>query len=101
MAEDSRGFTVIASVIKNTPAEKAGLKAGDIIYKVDSEDVTKLSSAKIAKKIKGQEKTVVNITVIRKGKEQEFKVERADINIPVVHGKMLEDNIRIYTNRVF
>lgn len=74
------------------PAEKAGLRAGDVILAVDGKDITKLSLMEAIGLIRGPRNTKVVLT-IRRGQEspQEFVVVRARIEIPVVTSKTLAD----------
>lgn len=58
-------LTVI-SPIKGSPAERAGIKAEDIIYKINNEESASLSVTEAVKKIKGKKGTSVEITVLRK-----------------------------------
>ncbi|MGC8780938.1 MAG: S41 family peptidase [Anaerolineae bacterium] len=76
----------------NQPAEKAGLKAGDIIVAVDGKDITKLSLLEAISLIRGPRDTKVVLT-IRRDQEQPFDVTvvRARIEIPVVETKTLAD----------
>ena len=62
----------------------AGIMAGDIVTKVNDEDVTKLKVGEISQKIRGEEGTTVKITVLRGDKEKEFSVVRAKIDNPSV-----------------
>lgn len=85
--------TVVVSTIKNTPAEKAGLKEGDILYKVDDEEVLGVDINIVSKKIKGPENTKVKLTLIRKGKEIEEEIIRKKVTVVNVESKILEDKI--------
>lgn len=87
------GYATITGVIKDSPAEDAGLQEGDIIYKVDGEDVTGEDLETIVSKIKGEEGTTVNLTVIRDGEEVEKEITRAKVDSPTVDSRMLDDNI--------
>lgn len=84
---------VIVAPIEGTPGEKAGVKSGDIIIKIDGEDVTKLNLTEAVNKIRGEEGSKVTLT-IRRGKEtKEFTIVRDNIKVHAVSGKMLDDNI--------
>jgi len=74
----------------NQPAEKAGLRPGDVIIAVDGKDITKLSLLEAISLIRGPRDTRVVLT-IRRGQEQPFDVTvtRARIEIPVVETKTL------------
>lgn len=73
------GDIIIFNVFPNTPAEKAGLKAGDIIMKVDNKDTVKMTSADIAEYIKYNSGDIVKITVNRGGENLTFKVSKDKI----------------------
>ena len=55
----------IATVYKDSPGEKAGLKVGDIFYKVDGEEIDGLDFEQIVSKIRGKKGTKVELTVLR------------------------------------
>jgi len=88
-------ITMISGVIAGTPAEEAGLLAGDQIYEVDGEDVTGLTSEEVVAKIKGEEGTTVVLTIYREGElnTKEFDIVRAKIESPTVTYKMYDDKI--------
>jgi hypothetical protein len=69
--KDGNGV-LVSEVVKDSPAEKAGLKAGDIITKVDSEDIE--NAGDLTATIRGYEpETKVSISVIRDGKKKKLK----------------------------
>ena len=74
----------VISVIDDSPAEQAGLRAGDLIEKIDDQDATKLTTSGAAKLIRGDEGTTVKLTVIRDGEEKEFTAKRTKIDNPSV-----------------
>lgn len=74
------GYVRVLRVLPDNPALKAGILAGDILYKVDGEEVYTLESDQIASKVRGEAGTEVAVTVIRDGKEKEFKMKRETIN---------------------
>jgi carboxyl-terminal processing protease len=79
--------------LKGTPADTAGLKAGDIFAKVDGEDVAGMSQLELAGKVRGPEGTTVVITVKRGEDLTDFTIIRAKITIPTVESRMLDNNI--------
>ena len=87
------GTIEVIETMKDSPAEKAGLLAGDYIISVDGEDVTPENANKMSNKIKGEEGTKVNLTIKRDGKEIEFEVERQKIEVSHINAEMLENNI--------
>ena len=87
------GASTISGVIKNSPAEAAGLMEGDIIYKVDGEDMTGLELDEVVSHIRGPEGTKVVLTLIRDGETIEFELTRAQVNTPTVESEMLDGGI--------
>jgi carboxyl-terminal processing protease len=77
-------YVVISEVYKGFPADLAGIKAGDLITKVDGVSLKGISSDKVSDRLKGNPGTDINVTVSRKGKETEFKMKREKIAIPPV-----------------
>lgn len=74
------GYVRVLRTLPDNPAREAGILAGDIFYKVDGEDVYSLSTEEISKKVRGEEGTEVEVTVVRDGKEKTFKMKRETIN---------------------
>ena len=79
-----KNLPTVIRTLKNNSAIKAGIMAGDIVTKVNDEDVKKLKVGEISQKIRGEEGTTVKITVLRGDKEKEFSVVRAKIDNPSV-----------------
>ena len=74
------GYVRVLRTLPDNPARKAGILAGDILYKVDGEEVYNLSSDEIAKKVRGEKGTEVTVTVVRDGEEKTFTMKREEIN---------------------
>ncbi len=91
--EISTKIITITRVFDNAPSSEAGLKAGDIIYKVADTDVTSMDVDNVVSLIKGTSGSKVKITVIRDGKELDFQVERREVIVPTVEHKMLDNQI--------
>lgn len=87
------GKITIVDVIDNTPAKEAGLKAGDIILKVNSVPTEGVSLDKIADKIRGKAGTKVVLTIKRENQVLTKEVIRREIKIKNVEYKMLDSNI--------
>ena len=83
---------VVDSTISGSPAEKVGIKGGDVILKVDGEEVGSDQSKAVAL-ITGAENSQVNIIVGRKDTELEFNVTRETIKTVSVKNEMLGNNI--------
>ncbi len=81
---------IVQSVIPGAPAEKAGMKAGDIIVKVDGNDVTGQTVDQVVQQVRGTEGTPVTITLFRKGQDAPFDltITRAIITNPAVSWAM-------------
>ena len=84
---------VFTGIMPGTPAEKAGLKVGDIICEVDGTDTLSMDTSGVANMVKGPEGTKVKIKINRDGKDMDFEVTRATINVPTVTSEMLPDKI--------
>lgn len=86
----------IVNVFDNSPAKESGLQVGDIIYKIDGEEVAGTDMDILVKtKIRGEEGTSFKMTVLRgdERKEVELELTRRSIEVQTVVGKMLDDNI--------
>lgn len=86
---------VIISPIDGFPAQKAGIKSGDIINKINDETAYDLSVSEAVKKIRGEKGTVVKLQVVRDGKPLDFEITREQISIPSVKTEITADNIGI------
>lgn len=87
------GIITITRPFEGCPAQQAGIIAGDIITKVNGQDVGSMELSEVVAMIKGEAGTTVDITVYRDREELDFTVERADIQVPTVNSKMLDDKI--------
>jgi carboxyl-terminal processing protease len=84
------GQIYIYTVFEDSPAEKAGLKVGDEIIKVDGESTSEKTSTDIANYIKTSEKSSFDITVSRSGEEMTFTVTREKVIINSVASRVIE-----------
>ncbi|TCL36157.1 carboxyl-terminal processing protease [Anaerospora hongkongensis] len=85
-------LTVI-SPIEGTPGEKAGIKSGDEIVKIDGQDTKGLALDEAVSKIRGPEGTKVTLTIRRGQETKDYALTRSNIQIKTVSGKMLPDNV--------
>jgi len=69
----------IVRIIADSPAELAGLKAGDTIIAVNGDSVESLTTDQVATKIRGDAGTSVKVTVRRSGESKDFTITRANI----------------------
>ena len=87
-------LTVIAP-ISGTPADKAGIKAGDIILKINDTATIGMNIDESVKMMRGKPKTSLTLTIIRQGepKPLEIEIERDIIKIQSVYAKTIEDKL--------
>lgn len=71
---------LITDVTTDSPAQKAGIIANDVIIKVDDEDVTGMDIKEVVSKTRGEVGTDVKLTVLRNGEELEFTITRDTID---------------------
>jgi len=100
--DTSGEFLIIVSPMPNSPAEDVGLKPGDVVKKIDNQDVTNLDPSLVLRKILGPADTQVIITIIREGEPDllEFEITRAVIPVPSVESELKNEHIgyiRLYT----
>ncbi len=77
-------YVVISEIYKGFPADLAGIKAGDILKKVDGVSLKGFSTDKVSDKLKGNPGTQVTLTLERGGKETDYSMKREKIVIPPV-----------------
>ena len=93
VADKDSGRVVVYYPIPESPAEKAGVKAGDQIISVDGTEYTADDFNTIADYIKGEEGTTVNLEVERNDEKIKFEIKREKINTNPITIEMLENNI--------
>lgn len=83
-------LTIIAP-LKGTPAEGAGLKAGDLIIKINDQDATNMTTEEAVSLIRGQKGTVVTLNIIRDGwnSAKDFRITRGTIKVPSIEWSLL------------
>ncbi|MEC5396730.1 S41 family peptidase [Uliginosibacterium sp. H1] len=86
------GFVKVVSPIEDTPAFRAGVKAGDLIVRLDNESVKGLSLNDAVKRMRGKPGTKINLTIARKGAEAPIEVTltREVIKVQSVKSKLIE-----------
>ncbi len=85
-------LTVVAP-IEGTPGEKAGIKSGDQIVKIDGQDTKDLALDEAVNKIRGPEGSKVVLTIKRGQELKDYTLTRSNIQIKTVAGKLLDNNI--------
>lgn len=86
----------VLRVIDDSPAKKAGLKAGDVFVAVNGMSVAGETAGDVADKVTGEAGTTVKLTVRRSGESLDFSITRAQINDPSVRWSV-SDNVGILT----
>jgi len=87
----AEGGIRIVSPIEDTPAYRAGIKAGDLIIKIDDELARDMSLSEAVKKMRGKPNTSITLTIFRQGEDapKEVKIVRAIIKVKSVKGDLL------------
>ena len=91
----NKALTIITP-IDDTPAYKAGLKAGDVIVKIDDETTRDIKLTDAVKKLRGKPKTKVKLSIFREGEDKllDFTIVRAVIKLESIKvSKMLDEKI--------
>jgi carboxyl-terminal processing protease len=88
---------LIVQPIEDSPAERAGLRPGDLILKVNGEDVHGVTVEELRAKVRGPKGTIVTLTIKHQDTEQpiDVNVTREEINIPSVSWRLLPDKIAL------
>lgn len=89
---DDSGFLIVM-VTDGGPAKEAGIEVNDLLIGVESQDVRGMTTGEVGALVKGEEGTKVALTVLRKGENMTFSVERRRIEQPVAEGELLEGGI--------
>ena len=74
------GYVRVLRTLPDNPARAAGILAGDIIYKVNDEEVYAMTTEEISKRVRGETGTEVTVTIVRDGQEKSFTMKREAIN---------------------
>ncbi|MGN1411417.1 MAG: S41 family peptidase [Oscillospiraceae bacterium] len=98
-------YMQIEEVTDNTPAQRAGLKKGDIIKSISGKDVAEYGFSESINLIKsGEQNTTIDVTILRGEQELNITIDRTLIEVNSVDGKMLDNDIgyirisHFYTN---
>ena len=88
-----QGALTIIAPMDGTPADKAGIKAGDIILKINNKSTLGMTTDEAVRNMRGKPKTAVTLTIVRKGVDKPFavKIVRDIIKIESVYHKRYED----------
>ena len=83
----------VLSTIKESPAEKAGIQAGDLIVSVDGVEYKADDMTTVSNKIKGQEGTKVTVELLRGSENVKYELTRAKVKVNQVEGKVISNDI--------
>jgi carboxyl-terminal processing protease len=87
-------LVMVETPLAGYPAEKAGLRARDVVAEIDGESALEMSVADAVEKIRGEAGTTVKLKIIRDSKQQlDFEIKRETITIPSVEHEILEGNV--------
>ncbi len=91
------GQIVIVAPLKDSPAQKAGLRSGDMIVDVDGKTIVDMTATETVKLIRGKGGTKVKITIYRESiaEKKVFEITRSKINIPSCEVEFINDNIAV------
>ncbi len=86
------GYVKVISPIEDSPAYKAGLKAGDLITRLDSTPVKGMTLDEAVKRMRGEPNTKITLTVARKDEDKPLliAITRQEIRVQSVKGKIVE-----------
>jgi len=84
LVRSNGNYVIITEVYKGFPADQAGIKAGDILKKVNGVNLKGLVADSVSEKLKGNPGTSLTLTIERNGKEADYSLKREKIVIPPV-----------------
>jgi len=87
------GLVKVVSPIEDTPADRAGVKPGDLIFKIDDTLVKGLTLSEAVKRMRGKPKSQIRLSILRKGeaKPLDITLTREVIKVQSVKSKLVED----------
>lgn len=90
---NSGDYSVITEVYKGFPADKAGIKPGDILKKVNGISLKGLNTDKVSDNLKGDPGTQLSVTIERNGIDSVYQLKRERIAVPAVpYAGMIDNN---------
>jgi carboxyl-terminal processing protease len=93
--ETAGSYTRIVSPLPGSPAEQVGVLPGDLIIKINGEDIADQALTTVVSKVRGPAGSSVVLTIQREGESDllEFTIVRAKITIPSVESQLLRGNV--------
>ena len=86
---DESGYMLITQVYPDSPAQAAGIQAGDLIVRIDDEDITAENYAETASRLYGEAGTTLTIILRRGVEDTSMEMTRRFVEVPTVQGTML------------
>lgn len=93
LQDKDTGIITVVRTFQGSPSYEEGITTGDILYKVEGEEVTGQDLSTVTAKVKGEPGTKVHVSFVRNGEILEKDLERREIEVPTVEYKMLENQI--------
>ena len=85
----------VVYVYPDTPAERVGLKVGDILFSVDGIEGSSVTLDEYVDQIRGEAGSTIHVVVVREGVDEDLEVDitREEITLPTVQSEMLDEDI--------
>lgn len=92
------GYVTVIAPLKDSPAEKAGIKAGDVITKINDENALEMTVDEAVEKIRGPKGETVRLSVAREGEGNliEFEIVRDTIELVTIETAISEDDKNVF-----
>lgn len=92
IGKEENGYMLITAVFKNSPAEEAGLKAGDEVISIDGKSVVELTTKEFSDLVKNGDNKQFSLKVLRDEKEIDITLKRSTVTLDSVASEMYERN---------
>lgn len=92
IGKEENGYMLITAVFKNSPAEEAGLKAGDEVISIDGKSVVELTTKEFSDLVKNGDNKQFSLKVLRDEKEIDITLKRSTVTLDSVASEMYEQN---------
>jgi len=92
------GYVTVIAPLKDSPAEKAGIKAGDVVTKINDESTLDMTIDQAVEKIRGPKGEIVSLTIARNGEGEliEFEIVRDTIELTTIETSISPDDKNIF-----
>ncbi len=101
IGQDTHGILQVVAPIDGFPADKAGLRAKDLIIEINGASTTDMTVDAAVNKIRGPKGSTVTLKIVRGGESLNFTITREDIKVPSVKTEILDGNIGYILVRQF